>query len=262
MLDPARTGKLVVVGTGITLVVHTTLETLECIKHADRLLYMVTEPATETWLRDLNPAAETLRDCYAPGKSRLDSYNEMVERMLAAVRTGVYVCAAFYGHPGVFVNPGHEAVRRARREGFQARMLPGISAEDCLFADLGVDPVDSGCQSYEATDFLAYKRRIDPTSALILWQAGVIGEASVARRRGGRPERLKRLTDALRRHYDDRHQIVLYEAAVFPICQPRIRRIPLSKLATARIESMVTLYIPPKPSRDPDPAVMRWFDED
>ena len=56
--------------------------------------------------------------------------------------------------------------------------------------------------------------------------------------------------------------VVLYEAAVFPVCKPRIRRIPLSKLATARIESMVTLYIPPKPSRDPDPAVMRWFDED
>src|SRR5438105_12841060 len=27
--------------------------------------------------------------------------------------------------------------------------LPGISVEDCLFADLGVDPI-GGCQSYEA----------------------------------------------------------------------------------------------------------------
>ncbi|HYS24854.1 MAG TPA: SAM-dependent methyltransferase [Vicinamibacterales bacterium] len=254
-------GTLVVVGTGITLVAHTTLETLDSIKRADRLLYLVTEPAMETWLRGLNHSAETLRDCYAAGKSRLDSYSEMVERMLAAVRTGASVCAAFYGHPGVFVNPGHEAIRRARREGFQARMLPGISAEDCLFADLGVDPVDSGCQSYEATDFLAYRRRIDPTSALILWQAGVIGEASVARRGGGRPERLKRLTAALRRYYDDRHQVVLYEAAIFPICKPRIRRVPLAKLPTARIESMVTLYVPPKPSRPADPAIMGWFDE-
>lgn len=261
MLDPAPAGKLVVVGTGITLVAHTTLETLDCIKRADRLLYLVTEPATETWLRDLNRSAETLRDCYAPGKSRLDSYREMVERMLAAVRTGASVCAAFYGHPGVFVNPGHDAVRRARREGFQARMLPGISAEDCLFADLGVDPVDSGCQSYEATDFLAYRRRIDPTSALILWQAGVLGEASIARRSGGRPERLKRLANVLLRHYDERHPVVLYEAPVFPICRPRIRHIRLVKLPHIRIEPMVTLYIPPKPSRTPDPAVMRWFDE-
>lgn len=262
MFDRSRTGTLVVVGTGITLVAHTTLETLDCIKRADRLLYLVTEPATETWLRGLNPSAETLRDCYAAGKSRLDSYGEMVERMLAAVRTGAAVCAAFYGHPGVFVNPGHEAVRRARREGFQARMLPAVSAEDCLFADLGVDPVDSGCQSYEATDFLAHKRRIDSTSALILWQAGVLGEASVARPGGGRRERLARLAEALRRHYAARHPVVLYEAAVFPVCKPRIRRVALANLAKTRIGSMVTLYIPPRPSREPDPAVMRWFDED
>jgi len=31
-------------------------------------------------------------------------------------------------------------------------MLPGISAEDCLFADIGVDPGIYGCQSFEATD--------------------------------------------------------------------------------------------------------------
>jgi hypothetical protein len=37
-------------------------------------------------------------------------------------------------------------------------MLPGISAEDCLFADLGIDPGIYGCQSYEATDFLANGR--------------------------------------------------------------------------------------------------------
>jgi hypothetical protein len=35
-------------------------------------------------------------------------------------------------------------------------MLPAISAEDCLFADLGVDPADHGCPSYEATDFLVH----------------------------------------------------------------------------------------------------------
>ncbi|HXD18849.1 MAG TPA: SAM-dependent methyltransferase [Vicinamibacterales bacterium] len=262
MFDPSRPGTLVVVGTGIALVAHTTLETLDCIKHADRLLYLVTEPATESWLRQLNGSAETLHDCYAAGRSRLESYGEMVERMLAAVRTGASVCAAFYGHPGVFVNPGHEAIRRARREGFQARMLPAVSAEDCLFADLGVDPVDSGCQSYEATDFLAYRRRIDPTSALILWQAGVLGEASVARRGGGRPQRIARLTAALRRHYDARHPVVLYEAAVFPVCRPRIRRVTLANLPKTRIGSMVTLYIPPKPSRAADPAVMRWFDEE
>jgi uncharacterized protein YabN with tetrapyrrole methylase and pyrophosphatase domain len=259
--DPARAGELVVVGTGIKLVVQTTLEALDCIKRADRLLYLVTDPATETWLRRLNPSAETMRDCYAPEEPRERSYRRMVQRMLAAVRTGAYVCAAFYGHPGVFVNPAHQAIRRARREGFRARMLPGISTEDCLFADLGVDPSDRGCQSFEATDFLAYRRRFDPTSALILWQVGVLGEPGFPTEAGCRPERLRRLANVLLRHYDERHPVVLYEAAQFPVSEPNIRKIPLSKLAATRLWSITTLYIPPKPARPADPAVMRWFYE-
>jgi len=243
------------------LVNQTTLEARDCMTRADRLMYLVSDPATETWLRRLNASAESLLDCYAPGKPRERSYRDMVRRILEAVRTRVYVCAAFYGHPGVFVNPGHRAVRRARREGYRARMLPGVSTEDCLFADLGIDPADNGCQSFEATDFLAYRRRFDPTSALILWQAGVLGESSFPTDDGCRAERLARLTRVLRRHYDERHPVVLYEAAQFPVSEPKIRKIPLSKLPGTRLWSITTLYIPPKPSREPDPAVMRWFDE-
>ena len=62
----------------------------------------------------------------------------MVERILSYVRRGLNVCVVFYGHPGV--HPGHESIRRARMEGFSASKLPGISAEDCLFAELGIDP--------------------------------------------------------------------------------------------------------------------------
>jgi hypothetical protein len=32
-------------------------------------------------------------------------------------------------------------------------MLAGISAEVCLFADLGVDPAVNGTTTYEATDW-------------------------------------------------------------------------------------------------------------
>jgi hypothetical protein len=38
-------------------------------------------------------------------------------------------------------------------------MLPAVSAEDCLFADLGVDPGAAGCQSHEAADFLILDTR-------------------------------------------------------------------------------------------------------
>jgi uncharacterized protein YabN with tetrapyrrole methylase and pyrophosphatase domain len=255
-----RRGSLVVVGTGITLARQTTLEAVACIQRAEKLFFLVTNPATEGWIRRLNPSATTLEDCYNEGKSRFKTYREMADRILAAVRAGLQVCAAFYGHPGVFVRPSHDAIRRARREGFPARMLPGVSAEDCLFADLGMNPGEEGCQSFEATDFLACRRRFDPSSALILWQVGVLGEPGVRKSMACRPERLRVLTDVLRRHYSARHPVVLYEAAQFPICEPMIERMPLAKLPQATVLPLTTLYVPPRPSRTMDPKVLRWLD--
>src|SRR5690606_41924587 len=52
-------------------------------------------------------------------------------------------------------------------EGFVARMEPGISAEACLYADLGIDPGRHGVQSMEATHFLVYDR-VPDTSGLVL----------------------------------------------------------------------------------------------
>jgi hypothetical protein len=173
----------------------------------------------------------------------------------------VHVCAAFYGHPAVFVEPSHEAIRLARQEGFSARMLPGVSAEDCLFADLAVESQLFGWQSYEATDFLGMRRRFDPSAALILWQVGLLGERSVRKGMGCRPERLQRLTDVLRRSYPPRHPVILYEAAQFPIADPVIDRTTLASLPGKQVAPATTLYIPPLPSRPMNRTVARWLRE-
>lgn len=257
----SRRGSLVVVGTGIKLVGQTTLEALECMQQAEKLLYLVGDPAAEEWIRRLNPTATTLIDCYAEGKPRRKSYDEMTDRIVSAVRAGQNVCAVFYGHPGVFASPPHRAIRRARREGFPARMLPGVSAEDCLFADLGVDPGQQGCQSFEATDFLAYRRRFDSSSALVLWQVGVLGEPSIRKGMSCRPERLRVLTDVLRRHYPADHRVVLYQAAEFPVCNAVVKRIALARLPHETVVVMATLYVPPKPSRVMNARIARWLDQ-
>src|SRR5438874_423683 len=146
---------------------------------ADSLLYVFADPVAEAVIKHLNPTgADSLARYYEEGKLRIHTYNAMVEHILRCVRAGNKTVAAFYGHPGVFAYPSHESIRRAKSEGFPARMLPGISSEDCLFADLGVDPGINGCQSYEATDFLVNGRRIDPSSSVVLWQIGVVGDGT------------------------------------------------------------------------------------
>lgn len=257
----ARRGSLVVVGTGITLGAHATMEAISALQAADKVFYLVTEPATEEWILGLNPASESLEPLYAEGKNRVLTYHEMTGRMLDAVRAGQRVCAAFYGHPGVFVNATHSAIRQALREGYSARMLPGISAEACLFADLGVNPGDRGCQSFEATDFLAARRRFDPTSVLILYQVGVLGEPSVRRGMKGRPERLEVLTRTLRRYYTAAHPLIIYEASPFPTFEPSVVQLTLEQLPQTAVPAMATLYVPPRSQRPTRPSIMRWYQD-
>lgn len=95
--------------------------------------------------------------------------------MLIHLRKGKYVVGVFYGHPGVFVAPSHRSIDIARKEGYTAKMLPGISAEDCLLADLNIDPSLPGCVTYEATDLLLRNRPLNPSSHLILYQVGCVG---------------------------------------------------------------------------------------
>ncbi len=250
-------GSLTIIGTGYLAAGHLTAESLGYAETAEKLFLLVGDPVTKLWLQSLNSTAEDLHDCYAAGKPRLQSYQEMVECMLAPVRSGQNVVVAFYGHPGVFVYPSHEAIRIARKEGFPARMLPAISAEDCLFADLGIDPAAHGCHSFEATDFLIRKRVFDPRSHLILWQIGAVGVVTYENTSLWSRSGLEILMEELLKYYPGHHEVTIYEASVLPICEPKMERISLEQLSEASVSVVSTLYVPPREKAEPDPEMLQ-----
>jgi uncharacterized protein YabN with tetrapyrrole methylase and pyrophosphatase domain len=257
MEQKVTTGSLAVVGIGIRIAGQITPEARSYIEQADKLLFLTADPVSYGWLIELNSTAESLHSFYNSDKSRLSSYHEMVGHILSYVRQGLDVCVASYGHPGVFAYPMHEAIRTARSEGFIATMLPGISAEDCLFADLGVDPGETGCQSFEATDFLVFKRKFDTSSPLILWQVGLVGvlgykdQSSLWSLSG-----LRILLEYLQEYYDPNHQVIVYEAAQYPVCKPITDRVALIEVPTAKVTPLSTLYVPPKASASPDSVMI------
>jgi hypothetical protein len=257
-LKTSHKGSLVVVGTGIGGPGQTTLEAMACMERAERLYYSVSDPVTELWIRKLNSGAISLNPLYGTDKDRRETYREMTSTLVNAVREGRAVCAVFYGHPGVFVQPSHAAITRLREEGFSARMLPGVSTDGCLFADLGVNPGDIGIQSFEATDFLLYRRRFDPTSGLILWQVGVLGEATL-RLENCRRERVERLVHALREHYPLTHRAVLYIAPTFVGHSADMTYVRLGDLPDADVSPAATMYVPPLAKRRPDPEIVDWY---
>jgi hypothetical protein len=136
-------------------------------------------------------------------------------------------------------------------------MLPAVSAEDCLFADLGVDPGEVGCQSYEATDFLLRRRQVDPSAILLLWQVAVIGEHLYSSELP--KERLAVLVEYLRTWYDGDHPVTLYEASPYPFAQPLVDRLTLAGLADVQPRPLATLYVPPATTRASDPEMASFL---
>ena len=246
-----RAGSLVCVGIGMTLGSHISPLARSHIENADVVFAGVSDTLVEQWLIGMHADVRSLQVFYRPGSSRMTSYRNMVEAMLAEVRAGRNVCGAFYGHPGVFAWPPHKAIETARREGYSAHMEPGISAADCLYADLGIDPGQCGCQHFEASQLMFYRRRIDTGAYLVLWQAALAGDLSLARFSTAAAYR-RVLVEVLARDYPMDHEVILYRTATLPIESPRIERLPLRDLPDADMDQQVTLVLAPANALQPD----------
>ncbi len=239
-----NTGSIVCVGTGMMLGAHISPRSRSHIEQADVVFAVVSDPVVELWLQEMHADVRSLQPYYREGKSRHETYREMVEAMMLEVRVGKRVCGAFYGHPGVFAFAPHKVIEQARAEGFQAHMEPGISAEDCLYADLGIDPGRVGCQHYEASQFMFYRRQIDPSAYLVLWQVGIAGDRSF-KRYETEPGYRALLIELLAEHYPLNHEVIVYEAATLPISAPRMQKLALSELANTALYLQSTLVLPP-----------------
>lgn len=248
-------GSLVCVGLGMKMGAHISPISRSYIEQADVVFSLVSHGVIELWLQEMNPKVHSLQEFYQEGKNRNLSYNEMVEAMLAEVRAGKKVVGAFYGHPGVFACVPHRAITKAQQEGYLAHMEAGISAEDCLIADLGIDPGKVGCQQYEASQFMFYKRQIDPSAHLILWQIGLAGDRSLAKF-STRADQLQVLVELLANHYPLDHEIILYEAAVLPVETVRNERMTLAELTQAQLYQQTTLVIPPSQPLQKNEAIL------
>jgi precorrin-6B methylase 1 len=237
-------GSLACVGMGMTLGSHLTPLARDHIEQADVVFAALSDHIVELWLQRMNPDVRSLQPHYAEGKPRSKTYQEWVDLMMAEVRAGKRVCAVFYGHPGIFAWSPHKAIEVARAEGFQAHMEPGISADDCLYADLGIDPGRFGCQHFEASQLLFYEHRLNPAGYLVLWQVALVGDGSMTRFHTGQSYR-QVLVDRLSQDYPLDHEVIIYHGATLPIEQPRTRCIALRDLPGTTLTSQETVVLPP-----------------
>ena len=255
----AQRGSLACVGMGMTLGSHLTPLARSHIQQADVVFAGLSDSVVEMSLQRMHPDVRSLQPYYQEGKSRLKTYRQWVDLMMTEVRAGKRVCGVFYGHPGIFAWSPHKAIEAARAEGFAAHMEPGISAEDCLYADLGIDPGRYGCQHFEASQLLFFERRIDPTGYLVLWQVGLVGDRSLGRSKTG-PAYRQLLVDVLSRDYPLDHELIIYRGATLPIQKPRVRRVALRDLPQLELPAEETVILPPAAALRPNLALQERLD--
>ncbi len=244
MVTDIDAGSLICLGLGITLGSQLTGLARNQLAAADVVFFHSNTHYLSGFLQQINPNLVDLQPFYRDGQPRSVSYQAMIDAVLGAVKTGNKVVWACYGHPGVASWPPHEAIRQLQALGYQAKMEAGIAADACLYADLGIDPMAEGCQQFEASQFLFYRRTIDVSAYLILWQVAIVGDFSLARLES-EPQYIDILCQHLQQWYSPAHQVILYEAADLPIWQHRAEQLPLSALPQARLNQITTLVIPP-----------------
>lgn len=236
------TGSLTVVGTGIKFLSHLTMEAKTYIQKSEKVLYLVNDPAFKNWIQENNRNSESLDKIYFSFDHRKLAYEAITQYILQVLKTGVHLCVVLYGHPTVFAQPALEAAQIAKRSGYETKILPAISAEACLYADLMIDPGSCGSQNYEASDFLHTKKPYHTESHLILWQVGMIGETGLTKPTTN--QKIKELAEYLTQKYPKTHKVYIYEAAQYPTFPARIDQSALKDLPQNEFTTLSTLYIP------------------
>ena len=112
------TGSLVCVGLGMTLGSHLGPLARSHIEQSEVVFAGLSDGIVEQWLTRMHADVRSLQPLYREGKSRMQTYHQMVDAILTEVRAGKRVCGVFYGHPGVFAWAPHKAIEVARSEGY------------------------------------------------------------------------------------------------------------------------------------------------
>ena len=236
---------LIVAGTGIKFLSHLTIETKACIEKSDCVLYLLNNPAIRNWIKKNNNNSKSLEFLYNTSRTRNENYLSIARYVNDVLDKTTITCLIMYGHPVYLADPSMYTINIAKKNGHEVYVLPGISSIDCLFADLVIDPSTFGYQVYEATDFLIHQRKFDTSSHLIILQATMIGIKTNFQSHS-QELGLEMLTKYLLKKYSEKHKIILYEAAQYPMMKPKLHEINLIDLPNHRLPLLTTLYIPPE----------------
>ena len=152
-----------IVGLGVLNVDQITRQAERVMRRCKEVLYVDTGIATGAYLERLCPRVTSLYETsYQESGQRLNAYFLMAARVVDAALDHPPVAFAMHGHPIVGAYAPFLIQDMGSLLSLEVEVQPGISAMDCLCAELKIDPTVAGMQMYEATDLLLRRRPLQP----------------------------------------------------------------------------------------------------
>jgi uncharacterized protein YabN with tetrapyrrole methylase and pyrophosphatase domain len=238
---------LYIVGLGIVSVRQITREAESAMRRSNEILYASDAIGIDDYLRQLcEKVTEVYVSTLREGEDRLSKYNRIAATVLEAALDHPPVSFAVAGHPQVFVFPTQQILAVAESLGLRVKVLPGISAFDCMIVDLQLDPGTQGVQMFETTALLLQQRPLHPDVPCFLWQVGAV-ETRLFTRAPSTAGRFTRLQNHLLKYYPEDHLAKVVYSSSHPLATSSVLefRIDEMHLHASEIHPGATLYLPP-----------------
>lgn len=237
---------LYIVGLGIKNLDQITKETNLVLQKSKKIFYVENGIGVDEYLKNICSDAINLVSEYKENQDRMTAYRAMAARVLHAALHENPITLALYGHPTVFAYPPFLIKKVSEYLGLSVKVLPGISALDCICTDLMIDPGVNGMQMYEATEMLMRERPLLNDVPALIWQIGAI-ETTLYSQMPSKPERFEGLKNYLLKFYPPSHQVTSIFSSNYFLMPSTIYHFEIKDICdhAYHLHAGHTLYIPP-----------------
>lgn len=236
-----------IIGLGINPEKQLSKEAKEVITDSEKVFCVTTkEELNELEESHGNKFYDLTKESYKKDELRLEAYFHMASKIIEESLVNGKATLALYGHPTVFAFPPYLIHRVAKLLNKKVKIISGVSAMDCLLADLVIDPATNGMLTYEATDLLMTRRMILPDVPLMIWQVGTV-ETSLYNTLQNTPSRFKKIKEYLLEFYPASQPVFAYFANSIKDQNSLVYTIKLGEIEdyASILGSGITIYIPP-----------------
>lgn len=239
----AQKNTLYIAGSGIKTLAHLTQECKKLINTCDKVLYLLNEPLAKEYILSKTKNSLDLNEIYFSEDSRKAVYNKITTRIITELKQCSTLGVICYGHPFFCADPFLHAAKIATNDGYNVVVFPGISAIDCMFSDLLIDPTTNGLQLYEASHLINSNKTVERLSDLIVLQVGFVNVKNHPHLESSASGFVE-LCHYLQSIYEPGHECYVYEASLYPSIKPRVEKIRLDKLHSCNVTTLTSIYLP------------------